>query len=123
MACDRIVRWKGRRPADADLRVVLEDYLGGCAEVEERPQVGSGRPWFFITIPGKPTFPFGRLEEMRGTPNAAAIAETPERWFEVFVADDYVDVITRHGDEFTGVVAQGFAALCARFWGGELEEG
>jgi len=124
MAHDRFVRWKNRRPSDADLRDVLTDYLGGCgAEIEEQAQPESPHPWFFITLPGKPTFPFGRLAEMVGSPRAEAMTECTERWFEVFVADDYVDVITRRGDEFTSVVARGFAALCARFWGGEMEEG
>lgn len=123
MAHDRFVRWRDRRPSDADLLVVLEDYLGGGAEVENTPQRVSGRPWWSVTLPGRPMFPLGRLEEMRGSPRTAAVAEVRERGFEVFVADDHVDVITRHGDEFTAVVAGGFAALCARTWGGALEEG
>ena len=37
-----------------------------------------------------------------------------ERFFEVWIGKDNIDVITRFADEFTNVVANGFSELVAR---------
>jgi hypothetical protein len=60
------------------------------------------------------------------TPQARAshelAREARERWFEVWVGQDCIDVITRMMDEVTNNIAQGFAKLCARWWEGEIED-
>jgi len=117
MALDRFVRWQKKKPTTQELRTVLEDYLGGIGKIENMGK--KGNTWWSVTLPGKPTFPFRRLEgfENRGK----AIDEIKERWFEVYVDKKYVDVMTRHGDELTGNIAQGFAELLTRFWEAKLE--
>jgi hypothetical protein len=45
----------------------------------------------------------------------------PERFIEVYVADDNVDVMTRQADEFTNALAEGLASLIARKFKGKRE--
>jgi hypothetical protein len=112
MACDRFVYWKDNKKAPTlkDVQVVLEDYVGGAGMVK----LHEGR--LYAVFHGKPSYPFRRVkgyEEMRH-----AAEQHDERWMEVFVDKDNLDVITRQTDEFTGAVAEGFAQLAARFWDG-----
>lgn len=110
MALDIIVYWKpGKMPSKADLQLVLEDYTLGVATVV----------WdadrFYVNLKGKPTLPFSRLDPLFKY-------DLPEvRWFEVWLGIDKIDVITRQTDEITNNIARGFAALCARYWQGDLE--
>jgi len=118
MALDRFVYWNDQRPLIKELRGILEDYLGGIGKIEDISR--RDHPWWTVTLPGKPTMPFRRISgyERRGE----AVEENKERWFEVFVDDKYVDVMTRQTDEFTNTVAQGFAELLARFYGASLKK-
>jgi hypothetical protein len=47
---------------------------------------------------------------------------TRERWIEVFLHRDSIDVMTRTHDEATNALARGFQRLLARFWKGRLDE-
>jgi hypothetical protein len=70
-----------------------------------------------VLLKGRPSFPFRRRPQTAGYREAAE--QHTERWFEVFWTKKDIDVITRQTDEYTNVVAEGFTALCARFWQGK----
>lgn len=114
MALDRFIYFKkGKTPSLETIRDTLEDYLGGALEkldVQDR---------IFATLRGKPSFPLKRIPEM--AKYAEASEQHEERWFEVCRTDTSIDVITRMTDEYTNVVADGFAALVARFWKGKRD--
>jgi hypothetical protein len=112
MACDRFVYWSQVHPTFEQIGQALEDYVGEAAWMIA---VGSGR--FICRFSGKPSSALKRAE-----PTLASVCPDDERWFEVFVADDNIDIITRQCDEFTSAVAEGFAALCARVWRGKRVE-
>ena len=114
MGIDRFVSWKKKGPSFAQVKAVLQDYLGDVAVVV----VDQGR--LMAIIPGQPSYPFKSLRAYKKYAVAAEVHKS--RWFEVFVTKKNIDVITRQTDEFTNVVADGFATLAARFWDGEEEE-
>jgi hypothetical protein len=120
MAIDRFVRWKPRtkdspaKPSRNDIRNVLEDYLG---DVLLRIDVDG--PRITALLKGKPSFPFKRIPEMGKYTEGQE--QHDERWLEVYWTNTNIDVITRMTDEFTNVVAEGFAALAARFWEGKRD--
>lgn len=119
MACDTFVVWEQRekQPKKEVIRKVLEDYVAGLAEVE----------WiddrWIVTLPGQPSWPFQRVGPASQSQRASwreLHVSTPGRWFEVYVGEHNIDVITRTADEVTNNVAQGFAALMARGFDGKL---
>lgn len=113
MSLDRYVHWNEKKPTREEVQHVLEDYLGGPETADVRQEQET---WWTCGLPGKPTHPFAR------TPNAPQVTpEHQERWFEVTYDDDRLTITTRAADEFTNVVAEGFAKLCARFWQGRFE--
>jgi len=112
MAADRVVDWsenRSRMPNGDQLLMLLEDYLGGSGKIAWEMNgflsctlIGAGsnaqRRW-----PG-----FNRMEY-------------PEvRWFEVWPAEDSIDVITRVQDDFTRAVADGLVKLLVNACGGVL---
>lgn len=117
MAIDRFIYWKrrGPRPSVSDVRTVLQDYLGDAASkvaVKDRTRV-------IAELRGDPRFPFRRMPGYEGDARSSELHG--HRWIEVYVAADNIDVITRMADEYTNVVADGFATLAARFWEGKRE--
>jgi hypothetical protein len=113
MACDRFVYWTQVHPTSEQIGQALGDYVGEAGTVGF--SIESHR--FICRFPGKPSSALKRAE-----PTLASVCPDDERWFEVFMADDNIDVITRQCDEFTSAVAEGFAALCARVWKGKRDE-
>jgi len=114
MAIDRFVRWTKEKPSFDVIYKTLEDYLGDAC-------IGHhiDGPRITVTLMGKPSYPFRRHP---GFEKYAAVSEQREdRFFEVFVEKDKIDIITRQTDEFTNVVAEGFAVLCARCWSGKRD--
>lgn len=120
MAQDRFLYFRKEVPSYKDIKCVLEDYLKGLAL---KLDFGKGRSkskemeFWSVQLPGKPSFPFKRL--MDGATMGAEIHD--ERWFEIVVTRKgdkvpTIDVITRMNDEITGVIAEGFVALCQRYW-------
>lgn len=121
MACDRFVWFeRGQVPPKEDVGRVLEDYLGDFLVKNEW---GGGR--WNVQLVGSTSWPFRRLAEVEGTAQAT-FWNSPEakrdRWFEVYIGDDNIDVITRQSDEVTNNIADGFAKLLARFWQGRLDD-
>ena len=117
MAADRFVYFD-KVPSKEDVKVVLEDYLGAFMVKNE----WSGGRWN-VTLVGNNSWPFRRLLVMANSASAAAFEEEAKRvrWMEVYFGDDYINVMTRHGDWASGTLAAGFAKLIAQFWKGRLE--
>ncbi len=118
MALDRFIHWKSPPGPSIELiRMVVQDYLGDAAS--ELPSINGSS--VLATLHGAPRFPF------RSIPDYAVLASASEqhtkRWFEVYVDPTHIDVITRMTDEYTNVVAEGFAVLAARFWKGKRDPG
>jgi hypothetical protein len=112
MALDRFVRWNGRVPSVDDIEKSLESFLGGVGEIEKIAR-SKDMTDFIVSLPGKGSDPFDWSPEAMKCPNRE------ERWIEVIVTDDYVDVLTRQMDSFTNGIAERFAADIARFWQGK----
>jgi hypothetical protein len=112
MSQDRFIPWNKKSsekpPSKEILKTLIEDYLGGA--LQELTQ-DEGR--FYAKLVGKPSTPWRRL---KGWENYAEVMEQhKERWFEVdFGNKKGLDVITRMTDEYTDVVATGFAEMVAR---------
>lgn len=106
MASDRFIRWGEDRPTKEQIQFVLEDYFGSAAEVKW------DKDRFYVTLPGKPSFPFRRI-----VPDMARAAETQdERWIEVWMNEDSLDVMTRMMDHYTNDLARGLTAVIANYW-------
>lgn len=97
-------------PSREALGKVLKNYVSDVGKVRW------DKDRFFVILPGKPKFPFQHIyPRPRGCYHN-------ERWFEVWLGKRCVDVITRQTDDFTNVVAAGYADIVARFWDGKREE-
>ena len=124
MASDTFVYWNEERPTKDDLHACLQDYLAEIAT-----EIRWDRDRFFVTLVGRPSFPFARVgpstPAMRQAELERAVGAdgTPRpRWFEVVIDSESIDVITRQADEITMNIARSFAALCARAWDGGLDK-
>lgn len=111
MALDRFVRCP-TYPSRAAIGKALRAYVGDAATVAWWPE--SGR--WGVTFASRPTTP-----RQAFTTRDVSAGLHEERWFEVFVSRDQLDVMTRSQDEFVSAVADGFAEFCARQWKGEVE--
>jgi len=116
MALDRFVYWKSERPTFNDVHECIEDYVRGLGTVSRF------QDRLFVTLPGTVSFPFARVGPATEYQRASAREDRNERWFEVYIGEDSVDVITRQMDEITNNVARGFAELMARGWDGDFKE-
>lgn len=116
MSLDRFVIFNHKVPHKEQIELILQDYLNEAGHVTLDEGV------FYAMLIGKPTLPFKRIF----TPSPPYPHE--DRWFEVYLGLDktwkgypYINVMTRQADEYTNVVAEGFAALIARFYDGKRE--
>ena len=122
MACDRFIYFKrGQVPSREDVGKVLEDYLGALLatndwQADKAPHK-SGR--WMAKLTGSKSWPFRRVEHDAQCPWEP---HTQERWIEVYIDTNNIDVITRRQDELVSNVADGFAKLVARYWQGKLED-
>jgi hypothetical protein len=114
MAIDRFVNWKKKGPSLARVKAVLRDYLG-----EGAVKITADEHRITALLVGKPSYPFKSIKAYSKYREATEVHD--ERWIEVYVTKGNIDVITRMTDEYTNVVAEGFAVLAARFWNGERE--
>ncbi len=122
MSLDTFVHWDEKVPTREQLQAVLEDYVAGIGSVrwdEDR---------FFVDLPGVPSFPFKRMDDIPNYMKLAWEGRAKEhdgsprtRWFEVWIDKDCIDIMTREMDEVTNNIARGFAELCARFWSGKIQ--
>ena len=117
MPTDRFVTFpEGKYPTRAAVGKALRAYVGEAATVEWWPQCGR----WGVTFASKPTRPAQAF-----TKRDVSCTLQDERWFEVFVARDQFDVMTRSQDDFVCAVADGFvrdgvAALLAH--GGQTSD-
>ena len=119
MSCDRFVHIaKDKMPSQEEVGKILEDYLGAFM-VENK--WGGGR-WTALLV-GNKSWPFKRIITEGNLAAAREEEAKEERWIEVFIAKDNIDVITRRQDEATMCLADGFAKLAVRYWSGRLEDG
>lgn len=126
MACDRFIDWKKneKRPSREEIEVVIQDYFGPVAtEVRWKDER------FYITLLGKQSHPFEHVDPdhpvARTTLHYRKLAEegkaSAERWIEVWMGPDSMDVITRMADPFTNACAKDLAWHIAGQWNGDLE--
>jgi hypothetical protein len=119
MSADAVVRWsKKSEPSKKEIGTALKDYVGNFA------YVFWNRDRFYVHLPGNLSFPFRRVGPATVAQRKAWKQEEGigrRRWFEVYIGEGYIDVITRQMDEVTSVVARGFAALCVRGWKGRMQ--
>lgn len=109
MSHDVFVRWQKEVPAREEIKIILSNYISDGAKLED------SKDRLFVVLPGKPCSP------MQHKYPRPVDAYHNERFFEVFFHEDCIDVITRFADEFTNVVARGFAECCARNLNGKIE--
>lgn len=109
MSHDVFVRWQKEVPAREEIKIMLSNYISDGAKMED------GKDRLFVVLPGKPCSP------MQHKYPVPAENYHEERFFEVYFGDDNIDIITRFADEFTNVVARGFAECCARTLNGKIE--
>ena len=114
MSLDRVVKWKNDRPANGDVFVVVEDFIGGAAM---RIDTYGDNTWS-VLLYGKPS---SALKRTRLAATAHMSEQHDERWFEVFVMDDSVFVTTRMADEYTNAIAKALAELLCRVFDGKME--
>jgi hypothetical protein len=77
------------------------------------------RQTIFLTLVGLYTEPLKDIEGVHCFHDPAD--DSRERWIELFVQDDYLNVCTRHMDTFTNACAAELARVFARGWGGKAE--
>lgn len=115
MADDRVIRFNGKHvPTRAELQVVLEDLLGGVGKIEW------SEDRFFVTLPGEATLALQRTAPL--FIGKEGLCHKDGRWFEVWIGDDCIDVMTRLQDDFTNALAARFASIVETWWDGEYEE-
>lgn len=118
MAADRFVYWNDQAPSLEDVELVLTNFFGegGATKIEWKGDR------FFITLPGRNTFPFNGLSNSRETAETERFAQPfDNRKIEVWVTPDTLDVLTRQQDEYTNCIATGLAQMFARYWSGTLQ--
>ena len=110
MALDRFVFWNEEKPTRKELQQILEDYIN----IEGAVLWDTDR--FMVTLPGKPLWLFQGV-----VPEKYRKMYPPERWFEVWLGKDCIDVLTRRADNFTDALAETFAVTVARYYQAKYE--
>lgn len=109
MGLDRFVYWKERRPTATELEQILRNYFDAAAQ----SFAFAGARWT-ITLFGRPTSPF---KGIAGAPAGVQHQQYAERWIEVHVHDDCIDIETKQQDDYTNDLAGGLQAAFLRFYG------
>ena len=109
MSTDRFVPFGAVVPTREQIGEALRRFIGPLGTVEWHDETHR----FYATLPGEPTRAWdGPLD----FPDARFSA-VDSRQFEVFIADDNIDVITRWADDATDALAYGFARQCVFAFG------
>lgn len=115
MSLDRLVYFDDEAPTKKQIGEVLTDFLGELATSVE---------WktdrWYATLVGKQSHMFQRQSER--VARRAEYDRGRERWIEVWLKGKTMDVMTRQADDATNALAAEFAARCARYWNGRLED-
>lgn len=116
MALDRFIRFKDNIPTVEQLKLIMEDYFNGLGTIDYSHE----KVWY-ISIPGKPSFPFKRIDPAFFDRDKNY---QDERWIEfdycTLESHKSVDVMTRHADHLTNDLARGLAETIARYFSGTL---
>ena len=119
MAQDRFIYWQEQVPSAEQVGSALADYLGEFAT-----KVTLEHDRWTAALVGMQSNPHRRVgPEVDGFNIGVVWDGSIERWLEVFVAENNIDVITRMADPATCALADGFTALAARIWQGRIESG
>lgn len=128
MSQDRFV-WMEHPPNAGELELLLEDFLGGFLErgefcEQDRPSLVWKDGRWFATLVGWDSHALRRAPFITDAMRAyyAQVHGVRQRFIEVYIGDDYVDVITRQADDATNALADRLAELIARCWKGRLEK-
>lgn len=117
MSLDRIITWVQRKPeSPSEIANFLTRYMGAAETKFDYSHGEDINCVWTVSLPGVGTDPFSHLRR--------AGEEGPfqkDRWFEVHLSDDNMDVITRSQDPFVNAIADGFADLICRWYDGERE--
>lgn len=107
MAIDRILYWDKDIPSFGEMAMLLQDYLGDDCRIE------TNMPRIFGIIPLKPSWAFKRLR-----PDVPPLGRTDEneRWIEIFMDDEHIDIMTRQQDDFTNAIAGSFHDLVRGYY-------
>jgi hypothetical protein len=109
MAFDRFVYFKKKAmPKKADLGKALKAYVAGAGRVYWE------RDRFYAVLPGKPSHAVQHKYPMPKEIHSS------ERWVEVWLGDNCVDVMTRCADQYTNAVADGFVKICVDYYKGKV---
>jgi hypothetical protein len=112
MAYDRFIKWNPQLPLPEQKRIgeILHQYVSEIGIVEWKEDR------FYVSFKGKGTQPFTTKAKEVYNPYR------DERWFEVWIGEEKISVITREQDPITNAIAEGFAALIARYFQGKRED-
>lgn len=111
MSLDRFIYWREKKPTSVEIANFLTNYMGS-AQKDFKYDYTLGQHCWTVGVPGVGCNPLCRLA---GTEDASQ----GERWFEVYLTDDSLDVLTRMQDQFTNAIAEGFAEMIARWYEAE----
>ena len=100
MALDRIINFD-RRPSPKIVEQVVTSFFGEWPGV-----IKLDRTSLFVDIPGKPSNPVYR----------------EERFIEIYLGVDAINVMTRQADNLVNSIADGLAKYLANVMDGRLEE-
>lgn len=111
-------------PTLTDVRDTLKAYLGKPVYRTIGRMKGEPNTWA-VRLAGSPNNPPAAFAHCRELANEGLFTE---RWFYVvLVTPEFFEVTrtdlavkTRHPDEYTLAVMEGYAKFAARFWGGTL---
>lgn len=121
MALNRFIYWKkGKRPTDSEIELILRNYVGRAGKVVQKNGL------LVVTFPGTVTMALRGIPHISPGYQASAeerLADPKEkRWFEVFHGPNTNTYVkTRLADDFTCVVADGFANLLCLFYKAKLK--
>lgn len=116
MATDRFILWEKSKPSPMDVANLLSRYFGTVATDydHKRHESENGYTWT-ITLRGAGCHPLSLFN-----PRLKDVINE-ERWIEIWLTDDYMDVMTRQQDPLVNAIAEGFAALIAGYYEAKRE--
>lgn len=113
MPSDREIYFNnGAHPSFGDVVTYIEDFIGDAEAV--RWDEKSSR--FYVELPGPCSDPLRRLRQRDGIFDVGQ-----RRQIEVWLDEQSIDVMVRHGDPFTSGVAARLASDMASWFGGKRE--